>query len=262
MNGALSGPLAELLVAGNTVLAAGFVVFLRVGAVMATLPAFGEHSVPQRVRLLLTLAFTLVVLPAVADDVLAMLAGRPPPLPVLLAEVASGLALGMTLRLFVAVLQTAGSIAAQSTSLAQILGSAGVEPMPAMGHLMVVSGLAVAVMSGLHLRVAEALIGSYALFPPGIFPSPAALSEWGIARVAETFRFAFSLAAPFVIASFIYNLALGVINKAMPQLMVAFVGAPAITAGGLLLLLLTLPIILPLWNRSFAGFLANPFGGP
>ncbi|MAQ81765.1 MAG: flagellar biosynthesis protein FliR [Maritimibacter sp.] len=255
--------LAQLMATGNTALAAGFVVFLRVGAVMATLPAFGEHSVPQRVRLMLTLAFTAIVFPAVADDVLARLAGRPPPVPVLLAEITTGLALGMALRLFVAVLQTAGSIAAQSTSLAQILGSAGVEPMPAMGHLMVVSGLAVAVMSGLHLRVSEALIGSYTVFPPGVFPSPAALSEWGIARVAATFAFAFSLAAPFVIASFIYNLALGVINKAMPQLMVAFVGAPAITAGGLLLLLLTLPIILPLWNRAFATFLANPFGaGP
>ena len=168
MTGAMTDLLAQLMATGNTALAAGFVVFLRVGAVMATLPAFGEHSVPQRVRLMLTLAFTAIVFPAVADDVLARLAGRPPPVPVLLAEITTGLALGMALRLFVAVLQTAGSIAAQSTSLAQILGSAGVEPMPAMGHLMVVSGLAVAVMSGLHLRVSEALIGSYTVFPPGV----------------------------------------------------------------------------------------------
>ena len=42
-------------------------VFLRVGACMALMPAFGEQVVPQRVRLILALAFTAVVLPAVAD---------------------------------------------------------------------------------------------------------------------------------------------------------------------------------------------------
>ena len=40
-------------------------VFLRVGAAMALLPAFGEQAVPQRLRLILALAFTAIVAPAV-----------------------------------------------------------------------------------------------------------------------------------------------------------------------------------------------------
>ncbi|MFC3118840.1 flagellar biosynthetic protein FliR [Jhaorihella thermophila] len=39
-------------------------------------------------------------------------------------------------------------------------------------------------------------------------------------------RLPFSLSAPFVIASLLYNLTLGAINRAMPQLMVTLVGAP------------------------------------
>lgn len=46
---------------------AAFLVFLRVGAAMALLPAFGEHSVPQRIRLALGVCYTLVILPAVLD---------------------------------------------------------------------------------------------------------------------------------------------------------------------------------------------------
>lgn len=252
--------MAQLLDAGRTGLAAGFIVFLRIGAVMALLPAFSERSVPERVRLVLALALTVIVAPAVADQVLPVLRGGAALIHVMLAEVAIGLAFGILLRLFVMALQTAGAIAAQSTSLSQILGSAGVEPLPAMGHIMVISGLALAVMSGLHLRVAETMIGSYQVFPPGVFPAPGLLAEWGIGRVSAAFELAFTLAAPFVIASFIYNVALGVINKAMPQLMVAFVGAPAITAGGLILLFLTLPIILTVWSQGFFGFLANPYG--
>jgi flagellar biosynthesis protein FliR len=71
-----------------------------------------------------------------------------------------------------------------------------------------------------------------------------------------------SLAAPFLIASLLYNLALGVINKAMPQLMVAFVGAPAITWGGLVLLLVTTPFVLPVWFTAFQAALLTPLGSP
>jgi flagellar biosynthetic protein FliR len=43
-------------------------------------------------------------------------------------------------------------------------------------------------------------------------------------------------------------------------LMVAFVGAPAITAGGLLLMFLALPILLGLWSDGLNAFLTDPFG--
>ena len=242
-------------------LALGFIVFLRIGAAMAVLPAFGERSVPARIRIGLALAFTAVVAPAIAPDIASLVAKDQALLGTLVSEVIVGLVLGISLRLFVLALQIAGSIAAQSTSLSQIFGTAALEPLPAIGHVMVISGLALAVMSGLHVRVAEVLIRSYSMFPPGELPSASIFSDWGLSQVAYAFSLAFTLAAPFVIASFIYNLALGVINKAMPQLMVAFVGAPAITAGGLILLFLSLPILLGVWLASFEEFLANPYGG-
>ena len=122
-----------------------FLVFLRVGALVSVLPAFGERTVPMRIKLVVALMFTLVVMPAA------------PVMPVpqdtgdlaryTLSESITGLALGLGVRLFVLALQTAGSIAAQATSLAQILGGAGVEPIPALGYILVVAGLALAVMS-------------------------------------------------------------------------------------------------------------------
>ena len=63
----------------------------------------------------------------------------------------------------------------------------------------------------------------------------------------------------FVIAALIYNVALGVINRAMPQLMVAMIGAPALTAGGLILLMLAAPAILSAWVRHLGGVLQMPF---
>jgi len=253
--------LAQLAALGQEWMVIGFTVFLRVGAAMAVMPAFGERSVPERVRLVLAVAFAAVVAPAVAPIVGPIVAQNGFSLAVLVSEVLAGLAIGMVIRLFVLALQIAGSIAAQSTSLAQLLGAANADPQPAMGHILFVAGLALAVSLGLHVRLAEVLVVSYSILRPGELPSADLFSTWGLARVAHAFALAFTLAAPFAVASLIYNVALGVINRAMPQLMVAFVGAPAITAGGLILLFLTAPIILEIWGAGLMAFLDNPFGG-
>jgi len=236
----------------------GAMVFLRVSALVSLLPAFGDRSVPTRVKLGLAIAFTLIVAPAVPiipapRDILS-LAG------ISVSEVGIGLFLGFGIRVFVLVLQTAGSIAAQSTSLSQILGGAGVEPVPAMGFVLVVGGLALAVMAGLHVRAATFLIASYDLFPFASIPGGRATSQWGLNQISQGFSLAFLIAAPFVIASAIYNLTLGVINRAMPQLMVAFVGAPVITFGGLFLLFVCAPLMLATWVETLEAFLLNPTG--
>lgn len=236
----------------------GFAVFLRVGALVSLLPAFGETSVPMRIKLVVILAFTLIVAPAVPP------ADTGPEIGTLvwfaLTETLIGLALGIGIRLFVLALQTAGSIAAQSTSLSQVLGGAAVEPLPAMGYILIIGAIALAVMTGLHVKAAQLVILSYDLLPMGRFPDGSVLSEWGLAQIRQAFALAFTLAAPFVILSVLYNLALGAINKAMPQLMVAFVGAPVITAGGLFVLCLASPLILQSWIGALDLFLVDPFG--
>jgi len=175
-------------------------------------------------------------------------------------EIVAGLAIGLSLRLFIIALQTAGAIAAASTSLSQILGGAAVDPQPAIGHILVVAGLAIAVTAGLHVQIAQFLIFSYEILPAGSGIAAADLAQWGTGRVAQAFQMAFAIAAPFVIAAMIYNIALGAINRAMPQLLVSFVGAPAITFGGIALLFLAAPIMLAKWLDVLHRFLANPFG--
>ncbi len=248
--------LAAIMELTDAALWQGFVVFLRVSALVSLLPGFGEQSIPARVKLGIAIAFTFIISPA----------APPPPYPmqidsviwICLTEITAGFLLGIGIRLLILGLQTAGSIAAQSTSLAQILGGAVAEPVPAMGHILVMGGLALAMMAGLHVRVAEMAILSYDMLPMGRFPSGSDVSEWGVDQVRYAFSLAFTLAAPFVVLSVLYNVALGVINKAMPQLMVAFVGAPLITAGGLLVLTLAAPLLLSTWLEALNSFIANP----
>lgn len=236
-------------------------VFFRVAPMIALFPGFGESMVPTRIKLGLALGLSAITAPALAPELGVLLRPGPGIARLIGIETAIGLVLGIGIRLFVLALQTAGSIAAQSTSLSQILGGASITPMPAIGHLLVTGALALAMILGLHLRLAEFAIESYRLFPPGLLPEAAGVADWGTGRVAHAFGLAFTLAAPFVIASMLYNLTLGVINRAMPQLMVVFVGAPAITAAGLFLLFLLAPMMLGIWVTGLGGFLADPVGG-
>lgn len=229
-------------------------IFLRVSAAVFLMPAFGEQSVPQRVKLIIALSFTAVIFPAISGQMteissLPLAAG---------AEVVAGLCLGIGMRLFILALQMAASIAAATTSLTQMFAGASPEPQPAFGNLLTMAALALAVTAGLHIRVASLLILSYEAFPAGSFPKISDLSDWGLLNVVHATVLAFSLAAPFVIGSVIYNLALGVINKAMPQMPVSLVGAPVMTAGSLILMAIAAPILLGIWLTDFHGFLAQP----
>ena len=244
-----------------TPVALGFLLVLfRVAAMVALMPAFGEASISVRVKLTIAFCMTLIVYPmAPALDFAlltnTLLAGA------ILTEIAVGAWFGLLLRSFVFCLQTAGSIAAQSTSLSQILGSAGVEPLPALGHVITMAGMTLALTLGLHVSSVQYLIGSYALFPVGQMPEIGMIAQAGVDQIAWGFRLAFSLAAPFFILSLLYNLTLGVINRAMPQLMVAFVGAPVITAGALVILAIALPLMLSTWASALFAFLNSGLSG-
>ena len=237
----------------------GFLVFLRIGALLTALPGLGEQWLSVRIRLVLAGLLTAAVMPAVepffpeAEPALEVF------MPALLTETVSGLLLGLTLRLFVFALQMAGTIAAQATSLSQLLGNSTSEPLPSIGHILTSAALALLMLTGFHVKAAVFLILSYEILPPLTWPSPGAIAEAGQAEVARSFALAFTLAAPFVILSALYNLTLGFINKAMPQLMVAFVGAPAITFGAIALLGLAAPLLLAVWLDRVDAFLSNPF---
>jgi flagellar biosynthesis protein FliR len=252
----LFGNLVELAGLARASAFAGLAVFLRVGALMLMLPAFAEQAVPMRVRLALALGFTAIVAPAVMPFLPAT---DPFPPRLFATEVIYGLLLGFGIRVFIFVLQVAGAIAAQATTLSQMFGGLGPEPQPIIGNVLTISALALAVSAGLHVKAAELLILSYDAFPAGRMPAPADVARLGVAQVSRVFATGFSLAAPFVIASVLYNVALGFINRAMPQLAVSFVGAPALTLGALAMLALAAPAMLAVWLAHVNAHFADPW---
>ena len=249
------GALAE---ASGVLALAPVLAFLRISSAFFFLPAFGETMIPLRVRLALAIAMTALVAPSIAvpspvpggtGELLALGAG----------EIVIGLLIGLAIRLVYISLQVAGVMAAQATSLSQLLGGDATEPQPALGAILMMAGLALVMSLGLGARVVEMFVILFQRLPPGRLWGAEDGAAWIVPAVAASFRLALTLAAPFLILSILYNLGLGVINKAMPQLMVAFVGAPAITFGTILLLVLAAPALLLAWSEALDGRLIAPF---
>ena len=236
---------------------AAALVFLRVGGMIALLPALGDMLLPLRVRLAVLVAMTIIIAPALAMQNAAV-QNLDLQIELLLFEPIIGLMLGFSLRLLILALQIAGSIAAQSISLSQLFSGTAAEPQPMISTLLVMAATALFVMmGGLHHAVALVL-HSYQLIGPGSLPNAGEMALWAHRQGSDMIAQGFVFASPFLLAGLLYNLALGVINRAMPALMVMFIGAPALTWGGLILLALVAPLILQQWQALLAQSLSQP----
>ncbi|MFN3575917.1 MAG: flagellar biosynthetic protein FliR [Tabrizicola sp.] len=260
MTGILAA-LSQLLDLAEGLAWAATLVFVRVGAMLALMPGLGDPVVPQRIKLALVVAFAITLSPMLAERLASGMTG--PTFLGLGSEAVSGLILGVSLRLFLVALTTAAAIIAQATTLSQLFAGAAPEPQPAIGNVLTMAGIALAMVAGLHVRAAELVILSYDILPAASLPLSSEAADWSVALVGRCFALAFTLSAPFIMASLLYNLALGAINRAMPTLMVSMVGAPALTLGGMAMFAVAAPAILMVWLAALSDQMAAPFGtGP
>lgn len=234
-------------------------VLSRVGVFLAFVPGVFSSLVPARVRGALILGICAIValsLPMSSQD-----ADYEDFFDIMFREILIGLVFGLVLRILVLSLNTAGSISSQATSLMQIFGAANMDPLPALGYLLVLGGLCLCAVLGLHLDLLSLLVLSYTALPVGsVMASDSALQS-AVGAVSYSFLFAFTAAAPFILVSIIYNVLIGFVNRAMPQLMVAFIGAPVITLLGLYVLFKTAPFVIEKWFDTVSLYFASLVNG-
>lgn len=237
-------------------------VFARLGAAFVVLPGFGEAVVPARLRLMMALAITLVVLPIVR--------GGLPPLPdapgalvaVMFTESAIGFFLGGMARLLVTTLDTAGTIISVQIGLSTAtifnpaLQSTGTLP----SVLLSLGGLIAILETNLHHLLLEGLVDSYTLFRP-TDPLPVGDFSDAVARlIASSFRVGLQIAMPFVVLSLLFTFALGLISRLMPTLQIFFVSVPLQLGGGMLIIVLAMSAMMTAFLTYFQETLTGLMG--
>ena len=221
-------------------------IIARLSFIIFFMPGIGEQLIPARTRAFVLIGTALAMtgsgmFPAPVTTSIPGLAG------LILTEVFIGFALGTMLRLTVWMLTIAGSVIAQSIGLAQFLAPAlEHEAQTLTANLLSMAGAAVLLSANFHVEVIAALMRLYTDIPLGaltLISGPMLMQSF-----FSAFSFALLLAWPFVAVNLLYNICLGFINKALPSLMVAFVGAPFMVGAGTMLLAISMAGLLIAWK--------------
>jgi len=208
----------------------------RIASLLMTMPLFGTQLVPNRVRLYLALAITVVLAPSL------------PPMPevdavslraflLVLEQVLIGAVMGFALQLFFHAFVVAGQILAVQMGLgfASMVDPTNGVSVPVIGQFftMLVTLLFLA-MNG-HLVVFEVLAESFVTLPVG--GGLMAAHFWELAtRLGWVLGAGLLLALPAITALLVVNIAFGVMTRAAPQLNIFSIGFPLTVAMGLVII--------------------------
>lgn len=237
-------------------LAAAFMLtFARIGTMVMLMPGIGESNMPSRVRLTIALALTAVIMPLHQSAYNVNLNTFGPVLILLFQEIIVGAVLGLTARLAISTLQTAGSVVAQQLGLGFVTAVDPTQNQQGMlvGNFLAVLGVAMIFATDLHHLVIAALNDSYMIFAPGEMPLTGDVAQHFTRVVALSFKIAIQLSAPFLVFGLIFNLGLGILARLMPQMQVFFVGMPLSILLGFLLLAMVIAVMM----GTFTGYIEN-----
>lgn len=233
-----------------------FGLFARLSLFFMLVPVFGERAIPARFRIGIAGMTAFMLYPILQDDLAAL---RDQGIFTLVAtEAMTGFVLGFALRLAVHGLQILGMIVSQSLSLSQVLGEGiATEPNTTISTLLMLTGVTLLVSLNLHIELIGVLANSFSDIPVGTMLDLQVSANWLTELTVALLRMCLSLALPFVILNFVYNLILGFLNRAMPQLLVSFVGLPGMTMAGLFLLVICASAMMVAWIDMFMAIMAE-----
>ncbi|KVV47032.1 flagellar biosynthetic protein FliR [Burkholderia ubonensis] len=226
--------------------------FVRMLALVAVAPVTGHASVPGRVKIGVAAFMALVVAPTLgAMPAVTVFSAQG--IWIVVTQFLIGVAMGFTMQIVFAAAQAAGDAIGLSMGLgfATFFDPHSSGATPVMGRFLnAVAILAFLAFDG-HLQVLAALAASFQALPVSAellhAPGWRTLAAFG----ATVFQMGLLLALPVVAALLIANLALGILNRAAPQVGIFQVGFPVTMLVGLLLVQLMVPNMVPFFGHLF-----------
>ena len=221
------------------------------------LPGLGEQNISARLRLTIALILAAVLLPLHRSAYHIDTSALGPAAVLLVEEIIIGAVLGLTARLTISALEVAGSVIAQQLGLGFVTA---VDPTQGeqgviVGNFLTMLGITLFFATDMHHLVIAALNDSYTLFEPGEVPATGDVASLMTKTVAGAFRIGIQLSAPFLVFGLVFNLALGVLSRLMPQMQVFFVALPLSILLGFLFLVLVLGSMMGLFLDYAGGVL-------
>lgn len=214
------------------------------------MPVIGTRLVPTRVKIIITLVLSVVVLPLLPElprvEALSLQG-----LFVSVQQILIGLSMGFTMQLVFGALMIAGEAIAMSMGLgfASMVDPTNGVTVPVISQFFIIIATLLFLALGGHLMLIQLVVSSFETLPisaTGVGrDSFWALVAWG----TQMFVGALWVAIPALISMLVITLSMGVMTRAAPQLNIFSVGFPVSMFMGFIILLLVIPGFLPRFNQ-------------
>jgi flagellar biosynthetic protein FliR len=242
----------------------------RVAGLMMLAPLWSMRAIPVKIRGAAAVVMTFTLLPMAAGAPIDP--AGPMPLLAVGTEFLLGVAIGLTAAVFLHGLTIAAEVVSlqMGLSLGVAFGGMGDVGSPGIGQLYGQFALVLFAILGGHVMLITGLGASLVAVPPG---SPVDFTDGAMSLLAlggTVFTVAVRVAAPVMVALLVTNLALAVLNRAVPQLNTMMVAVPITVGVGLIGIGTTLALVggeVTRWvaglDDTLAGLLValQPIGG-
>ncbi|MCB9557746.1 MAG: flagellar biosynthetic protein FliR [Deltaproteobacteria bacterium] len=235
------GELSQLLwgIEPSAAAAALISLLARLAPLIWIAPVFGGRLVPTPIRLGFALSLALLILPALAPQ--ASQLGKQSSLfltAIFVKEVCVGFSIGFLVALVFWAVQSTGALidSARGASNAETLVLQSGERSTPFANFHVQLAVVLFFAIGGHRLAIRAIVSSYQAIPLARWLDIASLGQFSglvIRLTADLFVLSLSLAAPVIVALLLTDLALGVINRFVPQINVFFLAMPLKAALGI-----------------------------
>ncbi len=174
-----------------------------------------------------------------------------------LHELFIGLMLGALIRLFLGALAVAGEVISLQTTLsfAQTANPIEAQPGGSVASFLSIVGLVLVFATNTHHLFIAAIARSYSLFAPAKHVLVQDAAAVALHTVISSFSLGVQMAAPLMVFALVFNVALGLVARVMPQFQVFFAGAPLTLIGGLSIFGLSFGTALLIWLDRYREFM-------
>lgn len=217
---------------------------VRATAWLVVSPPFNTKLVPNTVKAGIAVALALSAAPHITSQEIDLTTG--PFVAALLAQVLTGLAMGMLTALLFHAIQAAGSMVdlVAGYSLAMMYDPLGDAQTAVFGRAYQLLGITLIFVTNLHMVIVAGFIRSFEVVPIEGFSIPQIASAF-TSHLGTFFVASLEVAGPVMACLFLTELALGLLSRAAPSLNIFALAFPIRVGVTFLVVAIAIPLVGP-----------------
>ncbi|WP_102346931.1 flagellar biosynthetic protein FliR [Bacillus sp. Marseille-P3661] len=232
-------------------------IFIRVTSFFVTVPLFSYRNIPNSYKVGLSIFLSYLMFFSLERPILTI---DETYFMLILKEILVGLMIGLIAFMIMSAIQIAGGFIdfQMGFAIANVIDPQTGAQSPITGqYLYTFALLLLLVVNGHHLLL-DGIFYSYKLIPleqPWLPLGSERLAEFVTKTFNTMFIIAFQMAIPIVGCLFLVDLALGITARTVPQLNIFVVGLPLKILVSFILLIITMPVFIMLFQQLFESML-------